>query len=146
MASGATLWSNLPCLVTQIGHHGEPVSAAQKKAEICLSRHAPARRLCANSSRSRVSVDDPKAALSLLVRRWDFTFAHAYPRIPLFPKGAGLNDATALTVKDVADMLNVDRKTVYRLAQKRELPGFKVAGAWRFLRSDIVAWIDQQKP
>jgi excisionase family DNA binding protein len=57
-----------------------------------------------------------------------------------------LNDAIALTIKDVADMLNVDRKTVYRLAQKHELPGFKVAGAWRFLRSDIVAWIDQQKP
>jgi excisionase family DNA binding protein len=67
--------------------------------------------------------------------------------MPTFPKkGAGLTDTSALTVKDVADMLNVDTKTVYRLAQKHELPGFKVAGAWRFLRSDISSWIDNQKP
>lgn len=57
-----------------------------------------------------------------------------------------MTESSALTVRDVATMLNVDTKTVYRLAKKRELPGFKVAGAWRFLRADIVAWIDQQKP
>ena len=38
----------------------------------------------------------------------------------------------ALTVKDVALLLQVDEKTVYRLTQKGELPGFKVAGSWRF--------------
>lgn len=43
----------------------------------------------------------------------------------------------ALTVRDVALMLNVNEKTVYRLAQKRELPGFKIAGSWRFMRRDI---------
>lgn len=34
-----------------------------------------------------------------------------------------------MTVRDVAAYLNVNEKTVYRLAQRRELPGFKVAGA-----------------
>ena len=75
-----------------------------------------------------------------------FTFALSYPSVPTFPKGAGLTDTSALTVKDVADMLNVDTKTVYRLAQKHDLPGFKVAGTWRFMRSDIINWIDKQKP
>jgi excisionase family DNA binding protein len=51
----------------------------------------------------------------------------------------------AMTVKDVAVYLNVDEKTVYRLAKRGDLPGFKVAGAWRFKRSDIDSWIDQQK-
>ena len=37
----------------------------------------------------------------------------------------------AMTVRDVAAYLNVNEKTVYRLAQRCELPGFKVAGAWR---------------
>ena len=52
---------------------------------------------------------------------------------------------TAMTVREVATYLNVNEKTVYRLAQKRQLPGFKVAGAWRFRRNDIDRWIDEQK-
>ena len=51
----------------------------------------------------------------------------------------------AMTVRDVAAFLNVDEKTVYRLSQRGELPGFKVAGAWRFQRSDIQSWIDARK-
>ena len=51
----------------------------------------------------------------------------------------------AMTVRDVAGYLNVDEKTVYRLAKRGELPGFKVAGSWRFKRTDLDAWIDQQK-
>lgn len=51
----------------------------------------------------------------------------------------------ALTVHDVAAYLNVDEKTIYRLAQRGELPGFKVAGAWRFQTTDLQRWIDQRK-
>ena len=51
----------------------------------------------------------------------------------------------AMTVREVATFLNVDEKTIYRLAQKGELPGFKVAGAWRFQRADIQRWIDARK-
>lgn len=57
----------------------------------------------------------------------------------------GMNQLQAMTVRDVAAYLNVDEKTVYRLAKKGELPGFKVAGTWRFRRDDIDAWIEQQK-
>ncbi len=53
--------------------------------------------------------------------------------------------APAMTVRQVADYLNVNEKTVYRLAQRRELPAFKVAGAWRFKREDIEIWIERQK-
>ena len=56
-----------------------------------------------------------------------------------------MSEQSALTVKDVADLLRVDSKTVYRLVQRSELPGFKVAGSWRFLRSDIEIWIEAQK-
>ncbi len=54
-------------------------------------------------------------------------------------------DSPSMTVHDVALYLKVDEKTVYRLAQRRELPGFKVAGIWRFKRTDIDAWIEQRK-
>lgn len=53
---------------------------------------------------------------------------------------------SAMTVREVATYLNVNEKTVYRLAQRRELPGFKVAGTWRFRREDIDRWIEEQKP
>ena len=51
----------------------------------------------------------------------------------------------AMTVRDVAAYLNVNEKTVYRLAQRGELPGFKVAGAWRFQQGDLDAWISERK-
>ena len=38
----------------------------------------------------------------------------------------------AMTIRDVAKFLNVGNITVYRLVQAGELPGFKVAGSWRF--------------
>ena len=51
----------------------------------------------------------------------------------------------AMTVRDVAAYLNVDDKTIYRLAQRGELPGFKVAGAWRFQGVDLERWIEARK-
>ena len=54
-------------------------------------------------------------------------------------------DSAAMTVRDVAVYLKVDEKTVYRLTQDGRLPGFKVAGTWRFKRQDIDLWIEEQK-
>ena len=49
-----------------------------------------------------------------------------------------------MTVRDVAAYLNVHEKTVYRLAQRGDLPGFKVAGAWRFRPEDLEKWVAAQ--
>jgi excisionase family DNA binding protein len=49
-----------------------------------------------------------------------------------------------LTVLEVATLLKVADKTVYTMAQKGEIPAFKVRGQWRFRRIDIDAWIEQQ--
>lgn len=51
----------------------------------------------------------------------------------------------ALTVKQVAELLSVNGRTVYRMANAGELPGFKVSGSWRFMEDDIRAWIEEQK-
>lgn len=50
-----------------------------------------------------------------------------------------------MTVQEVAEYLNVDPKTVYRLVNRGELPGFKVGGSWRFQKDDLDAWIAKQK-
>lgn len=50
-----------------------------------------------------------------------------------------------LKLKDLAALLKVSEKTVYSMAQSRELPAFKVRGQWRFSRKDIDGWIETQK-
>lgn len=54
-------------------------------------------------------------------------------------------NTAAMTVQDVAAYLNVDPKTVYRMVNRGDLPGFKVGGIWRFQREDIDDWIAKQK-
>ena len=46
-----------------------------------------------------------------------------------------------LTISDVANLFKVTEKTLYGLAQKGDLPGFKVGGQWRFQRAAIDSWI-----
>jgi excisionase family DNA binding protein len=50
-----------------------------------------------------------------------------------------------LTLPEVAILLKVAEKTVYTMAQKAQLPAFKVRGQWRFKRDDLDRWIEQQK-
>ncbi len=66
------------------------------------------------------------------------------PYIPVFGD-MSVNGKSAMTVRDVAGYLKVDEKTVYRLAKRGRLPGFKVAGTWRFKKQDIDNWIEHQK-
>jgi excisionase family DNA binding protein len=49
-----------------------------------------------------------------------------------------------LTLAEVAQLLKVADKTAYTMAQKRELPAFKVRGQWRFRRDDLDAWIERK--
>ena len=49
-----------------------------------------------------------------------------------------------MTVKEVADYLKVNDRTVYRLATSNKLPGFKVGGSWRFRKNEIDLWINEQ--
>lgn len=49
-----------------------------------------------------------------------------------------------LTVAEVALLLKVAEKTVYTMAQKSELPCFKVRGQWRFRRQYLDAWMAAQ--
>jgi len=46
-----------------------------------------------------------------------------------------------LTPQEVADILNVDKFTVYRLLAQKQLPAFKVGNQWRFKRKMIEAWL-----
>jgi len=46
-----------------------------------------------------------------------------------------------LTLEEVAEYLNVDKFTVYRLLSDKDLPAFKVGNQWRFKRKMIENWL-----
>ncbi len=48
---------------------------------------------------------------------------------------------TLLTLEQVAEYLNVDRYTVYRLLARKQLPAFKVGNQWRFKKRMIETWL-----
>lgn len=50
-----------------------------------------------------------------------------------------------LDADEVAELLRLNEQTVKRLANRGELPGFKVGGRWRFRRQDIEDYIEEQK-
>ena len=50
-----------------------------------------------------------------------------------------------MTIREVAEYLKLTDKTAYRLAAEGKIPGFKVGGAWRFLKADIDKWIEAKK-
>lgn len=45
-----------------------------------------------------------------------------------------------LTVKNVADLLSVSEKTVYRWIDERSLPGYRLSGQYRFNRAELLEW------
>ncbi len=49
-----------------------------------------------------------------------------------------------LTLDEVAAYLKAGKKTVYRLAQQGQIPGFKLGGTWRFRRAELDRWIAAQ--
>ena len=51
----------------------------------------------------------------------------------------------ALDANDVARMLKVSYRTVLRLAERGELPYFRVGDLWRFERKDVEDFIKRNK-
>lgn len=49
-----------------------------------------------------------------------------------------------LTLKQIAQHLQVSERTVFRLLERGELPGLKVGGHWRFRRGVVDYWLDMR--
>lgn len=46
-----------------------------------------------------------------------------------------------LSIKQVADFLNMSERSVYRLARDRKIPAVKIASSWRVPQKELRAWI-----
>jgi len=53
-------------------------------------------------------------------------------------------DDEILTSVEASELLKVSNKTVLKLARDGDLPGQKVGRAWRFCRSEPVAFVAQR--
>lgn len=49
------------------------------------------------------------------------------------------------TAEEVAVYLRLPQSTVYKLAQDKVLPGFKVGKHWRFRKDTVLEWIKQKE-
>ena len=54
--------------------------------------------------------------------------------------GAGISGAN-LTAMEVATLLRIHPTTVYKMAKRGELPGFKIGSDWRFDPAQIDGWV-----
>jgi len=48
-----------------------------------------------------------------------------------------------LTTEQVAQYLNVDKFTVYRLVAQNKIPAFRVGNQWRFKRNILEQWLQK---
>jgi len=55
----------------------------------------------------------------------------------------GIDDL--LTTRQLQDLLQVDRITIYRMLNDGRLSGFKVGGQWRFSRQEVEKWLQEQR-
>ena len=49
-----------------------------------------------------------------------------------------------MTLKDLADYLRMNERTIAKLAQEGKIPGFKIASQWRFIKEAVDSWFSQQ--
>lgn len=49
-----------------------------------------------------------------------------------------------LNIKEAASYLRLNSMTVYKLAQQKRIPAFKVGGNWRFKKDLLEKWLTQQ--
>jgi excisionase family DNA binding protein len=46
-----------------------------------------------------------------------------------------------LTIEEAADFLRIGKRSLYKLAQSRDVPGKKVLNKWRFEKESLKSWI-----
>ena len=61
-------------------------------------------------------------------------------RAEFFPN----DDPVVLTVDEAAELLRIDAKKLVKLATAGDVPGRKLGDEWRFSRSGLLNWLDNQ--
>lgn len=58
---------------------------------------------------------------------------------------ASASDIVLLTVEEVAELLRMTKKGIYALVEGRRIPFVKVSNRLRFIRSDVLGWLQENR-
>jgi len=50
-----------------------------------------------------------------------------------------------MTVKEIAEYLDVHPMTIYKYVQDGKIPAFKIGASWRIRRDSIRKWMDENE-
>ena len=50
-----------------------------------------------------------------------------------------------MTVKEIAEYLDVHPMTIYKYVQDGKIPAFKIGASWRIRRDSIKKWMDENE-
>lgn len=56
-----------------------------------------------------------------------------------------MSESAFMTVTEVSEYLRLAKITIYRLAEAKDLPGFKAGAKWRFIKSEVDQWLRWRK-
>jgi excisionase family DNA binding protein len=56
----------------------------------------------------------------------------------------GMEEKVIMTVKQLAEYLQMNEHTIYKLARSGKIPSIKIAGQWRFKKDIIDKWIAEK--
>jgi excisionase family DNA binding protein len=48
------------------------------------------------------------------------------------------------TLEQAAEMLQVSKRTLQRLIQRRQMPSLKIGGQWRIPESEFMKWVEEK--
>jgi len=54
-------------------------------------------------------------------------------------------ESIALSIRELADRLDIGKSSAHRLVLTGTIPGFRVGNSWRVMRSDFNAYIEAQR-
>ena len=49
-----------------------------------------------------------------------------------------------MDVDQAAEYLHLSRRTIYKMAMSGDMPGTKIAGAWRFPKAALDSWLNEK--
>ena len=61
------------------------------------------------------------------------------------PATGGGTEKEILTGKEVQSLLGISRTTLWKLRKKQDFPHSKVGREYRYLKSDVIAWLQDSK-
>lgn len=54
-------------------------------------------------------------------------------------------DLRLITLETAAEILQISKRTLVRMIQKKEVPAFKIGGQWRIRESQFKRWVEHKE-